>query len=151
MSRPTDLQASRLGLALAHSHARQQQRLDEHLGMWHGIGQADFLLLDALSQAPRGRLATLALAKQLHCPPSALVRQLLPMEKTGLLARETGAVQLRAAGRQLHAEASQTVGAVCGKAWSALCLDADTFDTLLSQFDAVAADTGQRTPQATAR
>lgn len=147
MSRPTDPQALRLGLALARSHARQQQRLDEHLGMWHGIGQMDFLLLDALSRSPHGRLATLALAKQLHCPPSALVRQLLPLEKTGLLAREAGAVQLRAAGRQLHAEASQTVGAVCGKAWSALRLDGDAFDTLLLQFDAVAADTGHATSE----
>lgn len=151
MSRPTDPQALRLGLALARSHARQQQRLDEHLGMWHGIGQMDFLLLDALSRSPHGRLATLALAKQLHCPPSALVRQLLPLEKTGLLAREAGAVQLRPAGRQLHTEASQTVGAVCGKAWSALRLDGDAFDALLSQLDAVATDTGQATPEVHAR
>ncbi|MDI3382617.1 MarR family winged helix-turn-helix transcriptional regulator [Xenophilus aerolatus] len=151
MSRPTDPQALRLGLALARSHARQQQRLDEHLGMWHGIGQMDFLLLDALSRSPHGRLATLALAKQLHCPPSALVRQLLPLEKTGLLAREAGAVQLRPAGRQLHAEASQTVGAVCGKAWSALRLDGDAFDALLSQLDAVATDTGHATSEVHAR
>jgi predicted transcriptional regulator len=151
MSRPTDPQALRLGLALARSHARQQQRLDEHLGMWHGIGQMDFLLLDALSRSPHGRLATLALAKQLHCPPSALVRQLLPLERTGLLAREAGAVQLRPAGRQLHAEASQTVGAVCGKAWSALRLDGDAFDALLSQLDAVATDTGHATSEVHAR
>lgn len=151
MNRPTDRQALHLGLALARSHARQQQRLDEHLGMWHGVDQADFLLLDALSQAPHGRLATIALAKQLHCPPSALVRQLLPLEKTGLLSRETGAVQLRAAGRQLHAEASQTVGAVCGKAWRALRLDGDAFDTLLSQLEAVATDAGRATPEVHAR
>ena len=151
MNRPTDLQALHLGLALARSHARQQQRLDEHLGMWHGIGQADFLLLDALSRSPHDRLATLALAKQLYCPPSALVRQLLPLEKTGLLAREAGAVHLRAAGRQLHAEASQTVGAVCGKAWNTLRLDGEAFDTLLSQLDAVAAATGHATPEVHAR
>ena len=151
MNRPTDAQALRLGLSLARSHARQQQRLEEHLGMWHGIGQADFLLLDALAQAPHGRLATLALAKLLHCPPSALVRQLLPLEKTGLLARETGAVQVRAAGRQLHAEASQTVGAVCGKAWSALRLDGDACDVLLSQLGAVATETGHATPEVHAR
>lgn len=149
MSRLTDAQAIRLGLALARAHARQQQRLDERLGMWHGLGVSDFLLLDALAQAAHGRLPTLQLAQALYIAPSALVRQLMPLEKTGLVAREAGAVLLRAAGRQLHAEAAQTVGAVCAKAWAGVGLDLRGADALQAQLDAVAGRAITPTPSAT--
>ncbi|WP_295536178.1 MarR family transcriptional regulator [uncultured Pseudacidovorax sp.] len=148
MSRLTDAQAMRLGLALARAHARQQQRLDERLGMWHGLGVSDFLLLDALTQATHGRLPTLQLAQALHIAPSMLVRQLMPLEKTGLVAREIGTVLLRPAGRQLHAEAAQTVGAVCAKAWASVGLDLCGPDALQAQLDAVAGSAVIPTPSA---
>lgn len=149
MSRLTDAQAMRLGLALARAHARQQERLDERLGMWHGLGVSDFLLLDALARASHGGLPTLRLAQALHLAPSALVRQLMPLEKTGLVAREAGAVLLRPAGRQLHAEAAQTVGAVCAKAWAGVGLDLCGPDALQAQLDAVAGSAVIPTPSAT--
>lgn len=138
MSPTTDEQALHLSRSLARAHASLQRLLDERLGMWHGLSQADFLLLDVLADAPQGRMPTLRLSQALQLAPSTLIRQLLPLHKTGLLAREDGAVQLRPAGRRLHAEAAQTVGAACGQASSAARLDDDASEALCGQFDGLA-------------
>lgn len=131
MSPLTDDQALRLSLGLSSAHARLQQVLDERLGRWHGLGYADFRLLGALADAPDGRLPTLQLAAALHLAPSTLVRQLMPLEKTGLVAREAGAVHLRPAARRLHAEATQTAGAACSQALAAAGLDSEVAADLL--------------------
>ncbi|SFE44080.1 hypothetical protein [Paracidovorax wautersii] len=148
MRHATDDEALHLGLALARAHARQQQRLEEHLGLWHGLALSDFLLLRVLAQSPEGRLATLPLAHALSVSPSALVRQLLPLEKTGLLIREAGTVRLRPVGRQLHGEAAQTVGAACAGAWRGVSMTEDIASALRSQLDAVACNAAGPAPRA---
>ncbi len=141
-------EALHLGLALAHAHARQKQCLDERLGLWHGLDMADLLLLQVLAQAPEGRLATMPLARALSLAPSALVRQSLPLEKTGWLAREAGAIRLKPAGRQLHGEAMQTFGAACAQAWRSVPLTDDLIAALHAQLDAVACSAAAATPSA---
>ena len=136
MSGPSDAQALRLGVGLARAQASVQQALGERLGLWHGLGWADFLLLDALAQAPQGHLPMRALAAGLHLAPSALLRQLLPLQKVGLLTRENGAVHLRPAGRSLQVEAAQTVGAGCAQICAAAGLDDATAGSLLAQLEA---------------
>ncbi len=138
MSGTEEAEALHLGLGLAHAHASLQALLDERLGRWHGLALSDFRLLGVLVDAPPGGLPTAQLAAALHVGPSALVRQLMPLHKTGLLARDSGTVQLRPVGRRLHAEAAQTVGAVCRQVCAAAGLDRTAWEALRAQLQALA-------------
>jgi DNA-binding MarR family transcriptional regulator len=111
-------------LALAAAHSRLQRKLDDELGTFHGLGLADFRLLTALAHAPGQRLATGQLGTVLGVQPSAAMRHVLPLEKSGWVAREasgaTRSVALRAPGERLQREAAQTVAAICGDAMGKL-------------------------------
>jgi MarR family transcriptional regulator, organic hydroperoxide resistance regulator len=92
-------------------------RLDEELGTHHGLAWSEFVLL-ALLEGADGALATGELARRLGLTGSALVRQLLPLEKTGVLERERDAsgrrrVLLRPNGARLLREARETAETVC--------------------------------------
>jgi DNA-binding MarR family transcriptional regulator len=87
---------------------------------WHGIGHADFILLHALARAEGGRLPTAALVAPLGVPLSSVVRRLIPLEKTGHIARAAGQVSLRPAGRAVLDEARATAGALCADALQGL-------------------------------
>lgn len=103
-----------LGISLAH--ARLQLALDDALGTWHGIGHAEFILLHALARAEGGCLPTAPLG----VPLSAVVRRLIPLEKTGHIARAAGQVSLRPAGRAVLDEARATASALCADALQGL-------------------------------
>jgi DNA-binding IclR family transcriptional regulator len=95
-------------------HASLQLKLDDALGTWHGMGLDDFMLLRQLAQAPGGRLPLADLVRPLGLRPSAVMRQLVPLEKTGRIQREPGRyVLLRPAGRSQLAEATETASAIC--------------------------------------
>lgn len=103
-------------------HARIQLALDDDLGSFHGLSYADFRLLRQLADAPGQQLALADLVPCLGLPLSAVLRQVLPLEKTGLLARDpapdaAGArrVRLRPAARQLLAQATETAQARCAQ------------------------------------
>mgnify|MGYP001765989029 CR=1 FL=1 len=83
--------ADRLSQALRHHRqlARLVQRLDEDLGLHHGLSWSDLLLLDALHEAG-GRLSPRQAAAATGRSPAGLLRQVLPMEKIGLVQRERG-------------------------------------------------------------
>ena len=112
-------QALQLGTALWRAQAALQQRLDERLGEWHGLSFGDYQLLQALDFEPNG-LSLLALASSLLQAPASTLRQLLPLEKTGLLERSVGQVRLRPAGRQLLGEARLSAQDIYAKALKAL-------------------------------
>lgn len=109
-------QALDLCLRTSLAHARLQLLLDDALGTWHGIGYADFIVLHTLARAEGGSLPTAALAAPLGLPVSAVVRRLIPLEKTGHIARAAGRVTLRPAGRAVLGEASATAGDLCARA-----------------------------------
>lgn len=115
-----------LGASLAH--ARLQWVLDDALGTLHGIGYADFILLRTLAQAEGGRLPTASLVAPLGVPVSAVVRRLIPLEKTGHIVRQAGSVALRPAGHAVLGEASTTASttasALCAGALHGLSADA---------------------------
>jgi MarR family transcriptional regulator, organic hydroperoxide resistance regulator len=97
-----------------------RERLDEELGTHHGLAWLDYVLLAMLERA-EGALATGELARWLGLTGSALVRQLLPLEKTGVLERERDArgarrVLLRPSGARLLREARETAETVCASA-----------------------------------
>jgi DNA-binding MarR family transcriptional regulator len=115
-------------LALHHAHAGLRRKLDDELGIYHGIGFGDFALLDSLARADDGRAGIADLAHALGLPASSLLRQLIALEKVGLVAREGAgegrAAVLRAPGRALVHEARDTAGRICDAAIPAIAPDA---------------------------
>jgi DNA-binding MarR family transcriptional regulator len=110
-----------LCLRLHQAHARLRRKLDDELGTLHGLGLDDFVLLHALAQAPDAGLGAADLERPLGVQRSAVVRQVIALEKTGLVRRVADAagrrtVQLRGPGRRLLQEAAETAAAVCGAA-----------------------------------
>lgn len=76
-------------LRLARSHAVIQKRFDSALGSLHGISFSDFQMLDHLGRAAGGKLRRVDLAERLGLTASGVTRALLPLEKIGLVGRET--------------------------------------------------------------
>ena len=108
------------GLALHLAHASLQRTLDDALGLYHGISFNDFALLNLLAQAPDGRVSIAELVHPMGQPPSAVLRQLIVLEKIGLVVRE-GAhgdrqAVLRPAGRALVHTARETADGLCTEA-----------------------------------
>jgi MarR family transcriptional regulator, organic hydroperoxide resistance regulator len=111
-------------LALHRANASLQLRLDEELGTFHGIGYNDFALLSWLAQADEDRAPMPALTRPLGQRPSAVLRQVIALEKIGLVERNGTAGQrqavLRPAGRSLLSVARETVERVCAQAVEAI-------------------------------
>jgi DNA-binding MarR family transcriptional regulator len=85
----------------------------------HGIGFNDFLILYLLQQAPGEKLRRIDLAEKVGLTASGITRMLLPMEKIGLVTRETNERDARVsyavltdAGRQLFEDAKETANAL---------------------------------------
>ena len=98
-------------------HAAMVFVLDEELGMHHGLSWTDFVLLTVLDAAGGAAPAT-ELAHTLRTPASRLLLRLLPLEKTGLVARGADGdgkrrVTLRPQGRRLLHEARDTAANAC--------------------------------------
>ena len=106
-----------LCMAVGRAHASLQLKLDDQLGTWHGVSLADFLLLRELAAAPGERLPLADLVRPTGLRPSALLRLVLPLEKTGLVERLPGRViALRPAGRTKAQDAAATAAAICAAA-----------------------------------
>ncbi|MBV8618220.1 MAG: hypothetical protein JOY84_05095 [Curvibacter sp.] len=99
------------------AHAAWVYRLDDELGTRHGLSWADFVLLNRL-ESGGGSEGVVPLARALHTSASHLLLRLLPLEKTGWLARqaEEGGgrrLVLRPPGRRQLREARETAARVC--------------------------------------
>ena len=107
-------------LALHRAHASLQLKLDDELGIHHGISFDDFALLNLLAQADGGRVSIPELVRPLGQPQSSVLRQLILLEKIGLVVREgaNGFRQavLRPAGRTLVNAARETADSICTEA-----------------------------------
>jgi DNA-binding IclR family transcriptional regulator len=108
------------GLALHLAHASLQRKLDDELGLYHGISFNDFALLNLLAQTDGGRVGIAELVRPMGQPQSAVLRQLILLEKIGLVVREgaNGLRQaaLRPAGRALVNAARETADSICTEA-----------------------------------
>lgn len=135
-------------------HARLRHRLDEELGLLHGLSFIDFRLLQALAQAgPEG-----CDARQLESPlglaRSAVLRQVLPLEKSGWVERSAVApgasgapgptggrrIRLRAPGHRLCREATETATRICGAELSEAIWAEPAFARGLAALNPVRAD-----------
>lgn len=107
-------------LALHRAHAILQLKLDDEFGIYHGISFSDFALLNLLAQADGGRVSILGLVRPLGQRQSSVLRQLILLEKLGLVVREgaNGDRQavLRQAGRALVNAARETADSICTEA-----------------------------------
>jgi MarR family transcriptional regulator, organic hydroperoxide resistance regulator len=119
-----------LFLALNLVHAGLKMKLDDDLGTLHGLSMSDFLVLHRLSLASGGRLPLSALVSDLGVPLSGVVRQLMALEKIGLLQRESDpmtdgrrCVAIRPAARRLVKEALASAELVCSAAFSSLAVE----------------------------
>jgi predicted transcriptional regulator len=107
-------------LTLHRAHASLQLKLDDELGIHHGISFDDFALLNLLAQADGGRVSIPELVRPLGQPQSSVLRQLIVLEKIGLVVREgvNGFRQavLRPAGRARVNAARETADSICTEA-----------------------------------
>ena len=86
---PFDSPTSEFCLRMARAWAALSRRLDSALGGHHGISFADYQLLLNLQRAPGGRLRRVDLAEKLGLTASGVTRSLLPLEKIGLVDRQS--------------------------------------------------------------
>lgn len=115
-------------LRVQRAEASLRLRLDDELGTLHGLSFADFALMSLLAEAGAEGVPAAALVRPLGLQPSALLRQVIALEKTGLLQRTRDAagtrrIGLRSPGRQLVAEAQVTANATCGAALAGISED----------------------------
>lgn len=111
-------------LALHRAHASLQFKLDNELGLYHGISFNDLALLNLLAQADGGRISIPELVRPMGQPQSSVLRQLILLEKIGLVVREgaNGDRQavLRPAGRALVNTARETADGICAEALASI-------------------------------
>lgn len=107
-------------LWLVKASAALSRRFDGRLGALHGISFSDFNVLLQMSRAPGGRLRRVDLAGQLGLTPSAVTRTLIPLEKIGLVTRQTdphdaraGYAVLTKSGQRVLREALETAEELC--------------------------------------
>ena len=122
MTRATDL-----CLRIARANAVLIRRFDSGLGSHHGISYGDFQLLKHLAGAPGGRLRRVDLAERLGLSASGVTRSLLPLEKIGLVTRESdprdarvGFAVLTPTGLELVTNATDVVDVISRDALRAL-------------------------------
>ena len=107
-------------LALHRAQTSLQLKLDDELGIHHGISFSDFALLSLLAQADGGQVSLSSIVRPMGQPQSAVLRQLIVLEKIGLVVRD-GANGLRQAvlrpvGRALVNAARETADSICAEA-----------------------------------
>lgn len=116
---PDSISAMDFCLRLARAHAVQMRRFDSALGSYHGVSFADFQLLNHLAKAPDGRMRRVDLAERVGLTASGVTRALLPLEKIGLITRQSdprdarvGFALITDTGRELATNAADVVTAV---------------------------------------
>ena len=94
------------------------KHLDNSLGAIHGIGLTEFMVLQSLMEAPNQALRRIDIAEALARTASGVTRILMPMEKIGLVAKESNSrdarvslVKITPAGEELFVNASTTLNA----------------------------------------
>jgi len=84
-----------LDLALARTLVTRD--VDNNLGAHHGLGLSDLALLLELRSAPQGKMRRVELANRLGVTTSGVARQLGPLERRGIVARESNPADARLA------------------------------------------------------
>lgn len=106
-------------IRLSRAHATVTRRLDNVLSGLHGLSFSDFMILLYLERAPGAKLRRVDLAERLGLTASSITRSLLPLEKLGLVLRQSdprdarvGYATLTDSGRQLLSYAMTSVRSI---------------------------------------
>jgi DNA-binding MarR family transcriptional regulator len=125
MTNSSTVDARDFCLRLARAATVLARRFDTVLGSLHGISYADYQLLAHLAHAPGARLRRVDLAERLALTASGVTRSLLPLEKIGLVERQSdprdarvGYASITPAGSELVANAQATVERISSEAAS---------------------------------
>ncbi|MBY4897861.1 MarR family winged helix-turn-helix transcriptional regulator [Cupriavidus sp. AU9028] len=125
---------------LARAFADITRYVDARLSNIHGIGFSDFMMLYHLERAPGQRLRRMDLAEQMGLSASAVTRALLPLEKIGMVARESdprdarvGFATLTKAGARVLAEARATAQVACEDVLGQVRMDWDALGRFSAQ------------------
>jgi DNA-binding MarR family transcriptional regulator len=101
---------------LLRVNALLEERFAGELASIHGVDINEAMLLLYLERAPLNRLTRVDLAKRLHLSASTVTRMAMPLEKTGLVTRQSDPrdarlayVALTPAGQALVAEVRATL------------------------------------------
>ena len=99
------------------------RRFDSALGSHHGISFSDFQLLNHIARAPGGRIRRVDLAERVSLTASGVTRTLLPLEKIGLVTRQSdprdarvGFAVITPAGHELVVNATDVVDLISREA-----------------------------------
>ena len=84
-------------LDLARARTLVVRSLDQPLGGHHGLGLNDLAVLLELKAAPSQTLRRVELARRLAVTTSGIARQLAPLERIGLVTRESNPADARLA------------------------------------------------------
>lgn len=112
-----------LCLHLARAEAALSRRFDHRLGSLHGLSFGDFTILLSLGRSSEGRLRRVELAAKLGLTASGVTRSLIPLEKIGLVTRQSdvrdarvGYAVLTPAGQELLGHAMISAGLIADEA-----------------------------------
>ena len=119
----------RIALDLARARAMVVRDVDHLIGSHHGLGLNDLAVLLELEEAAGQRLRRVDLARRLAVTTSGIARQLGPLERIGVVARESHPTDARLAlvvltprGAELAAQARATAEEAAawalGRVWS---------------------------------
>jgi DNA-binding MarR family transcriptional regulator len=111
----TDISPLSTVLDLALARTLLLRHVDVPLGHHHGLSLSDLALLLELRAAPDGKLRRAELADRLGVTPSGIARQVAPLERIGVVGRESNPRDARLAlvvltdtGRRIADEAAGT-------------------------------------------
>lgn len=130
---------------LLRAHAGIADRFGRGLGSIHGLGLNEVLLLMHLERAPLSRLSRVDLAQRLSVSPSTVTRMTAPLEKIGMVARQSNPrdarlayVVLTAAGRKAITNARASLEQMAAGVFRGLWTEAEitTLATLLGRLTA---------------
>lgn len=134
-------------LRLSRAYASVTRRMDNALGSFHGLSFSDFMLLYSLGRAPGLRLRRIELAERLGLTASGVTRALIPLEKIGLVERQSDARDARVgyavltrAGENLLSSALSTAEEISREALQAApARQLDILNGLLGQLSGISA------------
>ena len=86
-----------IALDLARARTVVVRDVDHPLGSYHGLGLNDLAVLLELEAAPAHTLRRVELARRLAVTTSGIARQLAPLERIGLVTRESNPADARLA------------------------------------------------------
>lgn len=117
------------------------KQMNNSLGYVHGIGLSEYMVLNSLCESPNKTMTRIDLAESIGRTASGVTKMLLPMEKIGLIQKESGArdarvslVKISKTGEKLFKNATTTLDQNSKKIMSELSAkQAGDFLTCLEQ------------------